>query len=134
MLASIIEMIPLITLVYVALSIIASFVIPITYVRISKVRGERSTIPLDKKDYVVLSFLFTFLIMVLCMGCTPFIMEKADIWTNGYWAYPIFGTIFVAIVIILYFLIVFFIIKTTSEREEKRLRLESKKEGGVSAI
>lgn len=110
MLVSLFENMPYITVGYVILSLIVAVMIPLLYIK-----KDRKPKRLTKYKRKIITFIFTYLLGIMSIGCTTVLIPYAKWLLNGNNAYPYLMVVIVAVLLVAYVLLFYTIITTVSK-------------------
>lgn len=120
MLVSLFENMPYITVGYVVLSLIAATMIPLLYIK-----KDRKPKRLTKYMRKIITFIFTYLLGVMSIGCTTVLIPYAEWLLNGNKAYPYLAVSIVAVLLLVYIVLFYSVLTATSKLRYRNIRKSS---------
>ena len=117
MLVFLFENMPYITVGYVMLSLIVAVMIPLLYIK-----KDRKPKRLTKYKRKIITFIFTYLLGIMSIGCTTVLIPYAEWLLNGNNAYPYLMVAIVAVLLIVYVLLFYTIITTVSKTRYRYIK------------
>lgn len=116
------KIIPYITAGYIVLSFIIAIIIPVAYTKVVRVKRKKRIKCLSRYNRLVITGIFSFILGLLSICCTPVLIPFVQEITNGYEKYPEICTAMVGVVLLGFFGLMFAILTITTSARVRMIR------------
>ena len=121
MLVYLIEIMPYVTAVFVLLTIVAAVLIPLFYTKKVRIKGKKRILRLSKFKKQLIVGIFSYVMGIFAIACTPVLIPYVDKITDGNQQYPLIVTAIVAVLMLIYVIIEYLILTIVSNLIVKKI-------------